>query len=69
MFDRKGILLEVGQDVVVSNPKKLDLHMHSFIGYITDILEDRGTVIVEDQCSDFFELDGNQLTVQEIVEA
>jgi len=43
--------------------------MHSFIGYITDILEDRGTVIVEDQCSDFFELDANQLTVQEIVEA
>ena len=64
MLDKNGNLLEVGQDVVVPNPNGSDIHHHSFIGYVNDILEARGTVIVEDQDSDFFEIEAERLVIQ-----
>ncbi len=64
MLDRNGFLLEVGQDVNVPDPNDSDIHNHSFIGYVIDILEDRGTAIVEDQCSDFFEIETDRLEIR-----
>jgi len=65
MLDRNGNLLEVGQDVNVPDPNGSDIHNHSFIGYVNDILEDRGTAIIEDQCSDFFEIEAERLVIRE----
>ena len=65
MLDKTGKLLEAGQDVLVPNPDSSDIHNHSFVGYVADVLEDRGTVIVEDQCSDFFEIEAERLVIKE----
>ena len=65
MFDRKGNLLEVGQYAEVPAPNDSDIHNFSFVGYVNDVLEDRGTVIIEDQDSDFFEIEGERLTICE----
>ena len=64
MLDKKGFLLEAGQEVNVPNPNDSDIHHHSFIGYVTDVLEDRGTAIVEDQDSDFFEIETDRLEIR-----
>lgn len=65
MIDRKGNLLEVGQGVHVPDPNESDIHNYAFYGTVVDILEDRETVIVEDQDSDFFEIEGDRLTIDE----
>jgi hypothetical protein len=64
MLDKKGFLLEIGQDVNVPDPNDSDIHNHSFIGYVNDILEDRGTAIIEDQDSDFFEIETERLEIR-----
>ena len=64
MIDRKGQVLETGDSVVVPDPNATDIHHHSFVGTVVDILEDRGTAIVEDQESDFFELETERLEVK-----
>jgi hypothetical protein len=65
MLDKKGFLLEIGQDVNVPTPNDSDIHHHSFIGHVTDVLEDRGTAIIEDQDSDFFEIETDRLEIRE----
>jgi len=67
MLDKTGTLLENFQTVEVGEPKKCDRHNHSFIGIITKdgILENRGTVIVEDQCGEAFEVDADNVEVIE----
>lgn len=64
MLDKKGFLLEVGQDVNVPDPNDSDIHNHAFIGYVNDILEDRGTAIIEDGDSDFFEIETERLEIR-----
>jgi len=64
LLDKNGNLLEIGQDVTVPDPNGSDIHMHSFIGYVTDILEKRGTAIIEDQCSEFFEIETERLVIR-----
>jgi len=61
MFDKNGNILDVGDEVIVPDPIASDLHNFSFIGHVTDILVDRGTAIVEDQDSDFFEIECDRL--------
>jgi hypothetical protein len=65
MIDLKCRLLEKGQQVNVPDPNSSDIHNHSFIGTVIDILEDRGTAIVEDQCGDAFEIEGDRLEIKE----
>jgi hypothetical protein len=65
MLDRKGNLLEAGQEVNVPDPISSDTYHHSFIGYVTDVLEDRGTAIIEDQCSDFYEIETERLEIRD----
>jgi hypothetical protein len=66
MLDRKGRVLDIMDEVSVPDPdkNKNDIHNHAFVGTVVDILEDRGTAIVEDQCSDFFEIDTDRLEVR-----
>jgi hypothetical protein len=64
MLDKTGRYLEVGQDVLVPDPNDSDIHTHSFVGYVNDILEDRGTVIVEDGDSDFFEIEADRVFIE-----
>jgi len=64
MLDKNGNLLEIGQDVTVPDPNGKDIHIYSFVGYVNDILEDRGTAIIEDQCSDFFEIEAERLVIR-----
>ena len=65
MLDRKGNLLEAGQEVNVPDPNDSDIHHHSFIGHVTDVLEDRGTAIIEDQDSDFYEIETDRLEIRD----
>lgn len=64
MLDKNGFLLEVGQNVVVPDPNDSDIHNHSFVGYVNDILEDRETAIIEDGDSDFFEIEADRLVIK-----
>ena len=67
MFDKKGTLLEKGQEVQVPspNPDGTDIWNFGFNGIVEDVLEDRGTAIVVDGDGDFFEVEADRLTVAE----
>jgi len=65
MLDKTGQFLEKFQTVNVLDPKPSDLHQHSFVGIIIDVLESRGTVIVEDGDGDAFEVDSDSVEVQD----
>lgn len=61
MTDTRGNLLEIRDTVNVPYPTGSDRHKRSFVGTVHDILEDRGTAIIEDIDGDFFEIDSNRL--------
>ena len=65
MLEKTGTVLEEFQQVEVGEPTRGDIHNHSFIGIIVKdgILESRGTVVVEDQCGDAFEVDADNVAV------
>lgn len=65
MFDKKGTLLETGQEVNVPspNPDGSDIWNFEFNGIVEDVLEDRGTAIVLDNDGDFFEVEGDRLKI------
>jgi len=67
MLDKTGTVLEMYQQVEVGEPTRGDMHQHSFIGIIPrdGILESRGTVIVEDQCGEAFEVDADNVEVMD----
>jgi hypothetical protein len=63
MLEKTGTVLEKFQTVEVGEPTRTDMHNHGFMGTIIDVLESRGTVIVEDQCGDAFEVDADNVEV------
>jgi hypothetical protein len=63
MNDKNGQAIEIGDDVFVPKPNKSDIHKYEFNGIIDDIIEAKGTVIVEDQDGDFYEIEGNRVEV------
>ena len=65
MLEKTGTLLEKYQSVEVGDPRSSDIHNHSFIGTVIDVLEDRGTVVVEDQCGEAFEVDADNVEILE----
>lgn len=65
MLEKTGTVLEKFQTVEVGEPTRTDMHNHGFMGTIIDVLETRGTVIVEDQCGDAFEVDADNVEVLE----
>ena len=65
MVDKNGNFLEKYQEVEVPEPNGSDIHNHSFFGTIIDVLEDRGTAIIEDNCGDAFEIEFDRLVIQE----
>jgi hypothetical protein len=65
MLDKTGNLLEKYQDVEVGEPNRTDMHQHSFVGTVIDVLESRGTVVVEDQCGEAFEVDADNVEIRE----
>lgn len=65
MLEKTGTLLEKFQSVKVGEPRSTDIHTHSFLGTIIDVLDSRNTVIVEDQCGDVFEVDADNVKVYE----
>lgn len=62
-LDKRGGILQKFQTVEVGKPRKDDLHHFSFVGTIIDVLENRGTVIVEDMDGDTFEVDANNVEI------
>jgi len=65
MLDRNGNFLEKYQGVDVPDPNSSDIHNHAFMGTIIDILESRGTAIIEDQCGDVFEIETERLVIND----
>ena len=63
MKNKHGIEIEVGTVVVVPDPEENDIWTHSFQATVTDII--RNNLIVEDQDSDFFEVEADR--IEEIV--
>ena len=63
MLDKTGNLLEKFQQVEVGEPTKTDMHQHSFVGTVIDVLDSRGTAVVEDQCGDAFEVDVDNVAI------
>ena len=65
MFDKNGNVIEPGDEVLVPDPNSSDIHHHSFVGTVVDVLVERGSAIVEDQDSGFFEIECDRLAVEE----
>jgi hypothetical protein len=65
MLEKTGTVLEKYQEVEVGEPTRGDRHNHSFIGTVIDVLESRGTVVVEDQCGESFEVDADNVEIRE----
>lgn len=65
MLDKKSNLLEDSQSVNVPQPQGNDRHKNAFVGTIIDVLEDRGTAIVEDQCGNAFEIEAERLVIND----
>jgi len=65
MLEKTGTVLEKFQQVEVGEPTRGDMHQHSFVGTIIDVLENRGTVVVEDQCGEAFEVDADNVEVMD----
>ena len=65
MLEKTGTVLEKFQTVNVGEPTRTDMHQNSFVGTIIDVLESRGTVVVEDQCGEAFEVDADNVEVRE----
>ena len=65
MLDRNGNLLEKYQGVDVPDPINSDMHNHAFMGTVIDVLEDRGSAIIEDQCGDVFEIEAERLVIND----
>ena len=63
MIEKTGNIVEKHQQVEVGEPNRSDMHQHAFIGTVIDVLENRGTVVVEDQCGDAFEVDADNVAV------
>jgi hypothetical protein len=63
MLEKTGTVLEKYQTVEVGEPTRSDIHQHSFVGTVIDVLESRGTVVVEDGCGDAFEVDADNVQV------
>jgi hypothetical protein len=59
MLDKKGMLLEIGNQVAVNDSK------NNFVGTVVDILEDRGTVMIKDQCDEYHEIEPENLKIQD----
>jgi len=65
MLDKTGTVFEMYQTVEVPAPNEKEYHSQAFIGSVIDVLEDRGTVIVEDKCGDAFEIEPERLEIVE----
>ena len=63
MVDKHGNYLEKYQDVIVPEPNSTDIHNNGFIGTVIDVLESRGTAIVEDNCGEVFEVETDRLVI------
>ena len=65
MLEKTGTVLEKFQTVEVGEPTRGDMHQHSFVGTVIDVLESRGTVVVEDMCGEAFEVDADNVEIRE----
>jgi len=65
MFDRNGNIIAEGDEVTVPNPNSSDIHNHSFVGYVKDILVERGTAIVVDGDDNSFEIECDRLALED----
>jgi len=63
MNDKLGKSIIVGKQVLVPDPNPSDIHHHSFTGIVADLFPEKGTVVVEDQDSDFYEIEASRLDV------
>lgn len=55
-----GVIINVGDRVIVPEPNDTDVHNHSFSGTVTEIA-DNENCIVEDGDGECFEIEGNRL--------
>lgn len=60
--DKHGVFITVGDNVQAPEPDEYDNFNFEFVGYVADIM-DNGNIIVEDQDSDFFEIEHNRLEI------
>jgi len=63
MNDKHGKIISVGNSVNVPDPNPTDIHHHGFVGTVADLFPEKGTVVVEDQDSDFYEVEADRLEV------
>ena len=64
IHDKNGKEITIVSEVRVPEPNDSDIHVHSFVGSVADIL-DNGNIIVEDRDSDFFEIESERLVIVE----
>ena len=63
MKDKNGVEIKVGCQVDVPTPNKTDAYYSEFRGTVADLFLNRGLVVVEDQDSDFYEIEPDRLEV------
>lgn len=64
MKDKNGRIIHIGDSVDVPEPNGSDIYLFEFRGTVVDIhYEGQGLVVVEDNNSDFFEIESERLVV------
>lgn len=63
MTDTRGFFIEKDQVVNVPQPQGSDRHKGAFVGTVVDVLEDRGTIMVEDNCSEVYEIEADRVKI------
>lgn len=64
-YDKNGIEIETGSDVLVPEPNDTDIHNHEFQGVVKSFrTTSNGTLVtVEDQAGDCFDIEPERLEV------
>jgi hypothetical protein len=52
--------MQIGDNVIVKDPRPNDLWNHSFVGTVVDIQDESGVISVMDQDENVFDMDADQ---------
>lgn len=52
--------MQIGDSVIVQDPRPNDLWNHSFVGSVVDIQDESGVISVMDQDENVFDMDASQ---------
>ena len=66
-MDKNKVSININDDVLVPDPNDTDIHNHSFVGFVLEVLENGNVIVSDDECN-LFEIESNRLEVLNTIE-